>query len=106
MKSTPVEYSVRSPTKTPNMTQRPLKISFALVHPKTLQTGSRKVLVEMDRKFQIFLPSVRLATFCARHKVAAVNTSLLHISLRTMAPLASPANYNLGVWCVAASHTQ
>lgn len=38
MKSTPVEYSVKRPTNTPNMTQRPLKISFARVQPNTLHT--------------------------------------------------------------------
>ena len=35
-KSTPVAYSVISPTSRPNMTQRPLVISFFLVQPKTL----------------------------------------------------------------------
>lgn len=38
MKSTPVAYSVSSPTANPNMTQRPLVISFFGVHPKTLRT--------------------------------------------------------------------
>ncbi len=36
MKSTPVAYSVSSPTPKPNMTQRPFVISFFGVHPNTL----------------------------------------------------------------------
>ena len=37
MKSTPVAYSVRRPTANPNITQRPLVISFFGVQPKTLR---------------------------------------------------------------------
>lgn len=38
-KLAPVAYSVRRPTAKPNMTHRPLPISFALVQPNTLQAG-------------------------------------------------------------------
>ena len=43
MKSTPVAYSVSSPTPKPNMTQRPFVISFFGVHPNTLHVEVRLV---------------------------------------------------------------
>ena len=41
MKSTPVAYSVSSPTAKPNMTHRPFPISFFFVHPNTLRAARR-----------------------------------------------------------------
>lgn len=51
-KSTPVAYSVNKPTNTPNITQRPLPISFDSVQPNTLRDARKAAAAAADREVQ------------------------------------------------------